>query len=273
MTAITIGLVILSCGKKTEEPPVLETKSASNADRGRLEVNITFNIPKGTAKQAYQLWMNDVLTKIRNTEGCISCFVSNNIADYPEVKITIWWQSLASWAEFTTSSSWYNIRAHMNSVYATEINAEYWILHMVLKTKQTEEPPEPDTKTARTSRLIEVNFTMNLAPGVSEEQFENWVSDALNATGAASGNMLSFSSLNIWDSPQVQWTTWWRNLTNWTEFAESRKWQGLLNHLYSRYASEITIEIWELETELKTMQPGMISKKKKPEEPPEPDTL
>jgi len=272
MTAITIGLMILSCGKKTEEPPVLETKSASNADRGRLEVNFTFNIPKGTTRQTYQLWMNDIITKIGNTEGCASCFVSHNVVDHPEVKITIWWQSLAAWTEFTTSPTWNDILAKMNSVYANDINAEFWMFRMVRKTKQTEEPPVPDTKMAMLKGPIEVNFSINLAPGVGKEEYNAWVQSVITASADASGNMLSFASHNVWDSPLTQWTSWWIKLDHWTAFVESHRWQDLLDRLHSKYANDITIEIWQLD-KVQTPPKYEVLKKKKPEEPPEPDTL
>ncbi|MCK4941693.1 antibiotic biosynthesis monooxygenase [candidate division WOR-3 bacterium] len=259
LATMTIMLIVISnCRPKTEEPPITAAARARKDTIGRVEVNLTFDVPRGIPLQAYRLWVNEAVATIRNAQGCVCCFVSRNIIDCPEVKLTAWWESLSAWAAFSSSPDWKNIRPKLNSVHATDINAEFWMQRTVLKTEKTEEPPVPDGRLSKANYPIEVNFTINLAPDVSKDHYEIWSDDVITATREVLGNRMSFTSFNIWDSPEVQWTSWWTKLSMWTEFTESDKWQELLDDLHSKHANTIHIEIWELEKDIETMIPDRL---------------
>ncbi len=254
MLAATVILMaaIISCGERTEEPPKTGWRMPLKAGTGRIEVNLTFDVPQGTPLQTYLGWVGNLAAKIINAPGCLSCFVSCNIIDCPEVKLTAWWQDFETWSAFTSSAVWREIRPELNSVYATDMNAEFWRVLPVSRTEKTEEPPVTGDKSALP---VEVNFTINLEPHISRARYRTWVGNVLDATAQAPGKVMSFASVNIWDSPEVQWTSWWTDLGAWTKFTESTIWQALSYQLHAEYANSVNIDIWELETRIKMVKP------------------
>gem|GEM_PF-2641888 len=262
VSMIILMAAVIGCGERTEEPPKTGWAMPLKLGTGPVEVNLTFDVPQGTSLQTYFGWISSMVSTIQNAEGCTRCFVSTNITDSPEVKVTSWWRSLSAWSKFTSSPAWMEIRPALNSIYATDMNTEIWRVLRVMKTEKTEEPPLTDKKELG---IVEVNFTIDLEPEIDRSQYRSWVEHVLNATNEAPGRLLAFASFNIWDSPEVQWTSWWNDLDAWTRFTETTAWQALSYQLHAKYALSVNIEIWELGIRTKTAT--MILPMVKTEEP------
>ena len=237
-----------------------------------IEVHLTCNPMQGMEEEEFQSWLDEIVDKLANTEGCLKAQASLNVLDSPRIEITSWWQAMDDWTQFVRDDYWQSQLARLHSSCGTDLNVELWRLDNPLtlapeegeqhpvKPEPTNQNPEeqgeeganqqpsltpPEEQEEQpvkpepfTGAGIEVDLTFNLNPDVEPETYERWVRRSTTKIRNAAGCLGWCTSRNILDSPRMRVTSWWKSLDSWANFAESDDWQTILRQLSERHAAE-----------------------------------
>lgn len=110
--------------------------------KGVTEVNLTGDLLPDMKWLDYSRLAERTISEIFNETGCAIAFASRNVWGSPAVQWTIWWSQFKDWAKFLQDLKWDAILDNLRSK-MKDIKVEIWSPTVLLKDKQTEEPPKP----------------------------------------------------------------------------------------------------------------------------------
>jgi quinol monooxygenase YgiN len=93
---------------------------------------------------------------------------------------------------------------------------------------------------------IEMSIIFNLRPDVDSTSIQKWANKAIQMIAAAHGCVKFAFFRNSLDLAQIKLTSWWTTMADWDVFTKSKEWQGILFELYSKFATDINTDIWNL---------------------------
>ena len=146
-----IAVLLLAClciGLKCEKQSEQQVKPMLLLPK-QIEVNCTFDLKPGVNTLSFRVWANDVIAKIADANGCLSCHSSHNMLDSPRVKWESWWKTIDDWATFTAGDYWQRVLSDLHYEYAVGFDIDIWTpdkYMFVLFEKETKPIVKPDTE-------------------------------------------------------------------------------------------------------------------------------
>ena len=92
--------------------------------------------------------------------------------------------------------------------------------------------------------MIEVHVSYDLAPGVDEKAYGEWMKKAIVPVLKSGGIVEVRAYRNLLGSPQVLIVMAWKNLSDWAKLAESADWATPFNELRRSLATHLRVAIW-----------------------------